>query len=115
MLPNIRCREEGMPNARCALVCSVVTAVFASSTAFAQAYPNRPIRIITANVGGSLDIVARLIAQDLPDKLGQPIVVENRTSIVLGETGAKATPDGYSLIMAASSFWILPLMQKVPY
>ena len=94
---------------------SVVLMVLDASVVSGQDFPSRPIRIVTAAAGGGLDLVAHVVAQGLPENLRQHVVVDNRTALVLGEVGAKATPDGYSLIMAASSFWILPLMQKVPY
>ena len=72
----------------------------------AQAYPSRPVRIIVATAaGGTTDLAARLIAQWLTDKLGQPFTVENRTggSNNIGtEAAVRATPDGTTLFMANS-------------
>ena len=70
----------------------------------AQAYPTRPVRIIVGfAAGGPSDIVARLIGQWLSERLGQPIVVENRTGAA-GNIGTelvvRAPPDGYTLLMA---------------
>ena len=50
----------------------------AAAPAIAQDFPARPVRIVTAAVGGSADLVARLIAQGLPPGLGQQVIVENR-------------------------------------
>jgi tripartite-type tricarboxylate transporter receptor subunit TctC len=76
------------------------------STALAQTYPARTVRIIVATAaGGTTDLAARLIAQSLSDKLGQAFVVENRTggSNNIGtEAAAHAPPDGYTLFMANS-------------
>jgi len=76
------------------------------STALAQTYPSRTVRIIVATAaGGTTDLAARLIAQWLSDKLGQAFVVENRTggSNNIGtEAAAHAPPDGYTLFMANS-------------
>ena len=68
----------------------------------AQTYPSRPIRLILGfAAGGSADIVARLIAQFVSDRIGQPVIVENRTgasSNLAGEAVARSAPDGYTLL-----------------
>ena len=68
----------------------------------AQNYPSRPIRLILGfAAGGSADIVARLIAQFVSDRIGQPVIVENRTgasSNLAGEAVARSAPDGYTLL-----------------
>ena len=73
----------------------------------AQSWPNRPIRMLLGfAAGGSADIAARLIAQWLSDRLGQPVVIENRTgaaSNIAAEAVARATPDGYTLFFATSA------------
>jgi len=72
----------------------------------AQAYPNRPIRLILGfAAGGSADIVARLIAQHVADTIGQPVIVENRTgasSNLAGEAVARSAPDGYTLFLVTT-------------
>jgi tripartite-type tricarboxylate transporter receptor subunit TctC len=82
--------------------------LMASSAAFAQGYPNRPVHIIVAFApGGPVDVVARVIATKLPEFLGQPVVVENRPSST-GNLGtqvvARATPDGYTILANSSAF-----------
>lgn len=81
-------------------------AMLFATAAFAQ-YPTRSIRIlVTIPPGGAPDIAARLVAQKLTESLGHPVVVENRTGAngnVAGEVVAKATPDGYTLLLAADS------------
>jgi len=78
-----------------------------SRVAWAQTYPTRPIRLIlTTAAGGSPDIIARLIGQWLSERLGQPIVVENRTgagSNIGTEIALRAPPDGYTLLLAISA------------
>jgi tripartite-type tricarboxylate transporter receptor subunit TctC len=82
----------------------------------AQAYPRRPVRlIVTVPAGGSPDIVGRLMAQWLSEKLGQPFVVENRpgASTNIGtELALKAAPDGGTLLLAMSSNAINPALYR---
>lgn len=87
------------------------------SAALAQTYPAKPIRILTQSVGGNPDFASRLIAQGIAPALGQPVVVENRPSVVvLGETVMRAPPDGYTLLLTAGTLWLTPLLQRdVPY
>jgi tripartite-type tricarboxylate transporter receptor subunit TctC len=75
--------------------------------ASALEYPSRPVRLIAAfPAGGTSDIIARLIGQRLSDRLGQPVVVENRPGAAgnIGtEAVVRAAPDGYTLLLASSS------------
>jgi tripartite-type tricarboxylate transporter receptor subunit TctC len=95
----------------------------ASSAARAQTYPDHPITmIVTAASGGVTDIVARAFGQELSKDWGQPVVVENRggAAHILGaQAVAKATPDGYTLMVAeAGTFTINPTIYpkgKLPY
>ena len=80
-----------------------------------QNYPGKPIRIITGSVGGGSDTTARHIAQEIAVPLGQPVIVENRASIVATETVARGAPDGYILLVGGASVWHTPLMQKMNY
>ncbi len=82
----------------------------------AQVYPNKPIRVITAGIGGGNDVSARLIAQGLSAGLGQLAIVDNRASgIVTAEAVAKAAPDGYTVLVYGSTIWITPLLLSTPY
>jgi tripartite-type tricarboxylate transporter receptor subunit TctC len=78
-----------------------------SSRARAQAYPTRPVRIIVGfPAGGPTDIVARVIAQRLSERLGQEFLVENRpgaASNIGTEAALRAPPDGYTLLQVTSS------------
>ena len=80
---------------------------FAPHVARAQAYPTRPVRlIVTLSPGGAPDIIARLIGQWLSERLGQPIIVDNRpggNGNIGTEVVVRAPPDGYTLLMAISS------------
>jgi len=87
-----------------------IVALFAPSfVARAQAYPNKPVRVIVAfAAGGFADSVARQIGQKLSDRLGQPFVIDNRGGAggnIAARTAADANPDGYTLLVhtAASS------------
>jgi tripartite-type tricarboxylate transporter receptor subunit TctC len=88
--------------------------------AAAQAYPNRPVRIISPfAAGGSNDVVARVVGPRLTASLGQPFIVDNRPGAggALGtEQGARATPDGYTLTMVTNAtLAIVPALRQVPY
>src|SRR5213079_3058038 len=74
--------------------------------ALAQTFPMRSVHLIVGYTpGGGNDLIARIVAAKLQDKLGQTVIVENRPgaqSIVAAELVAKAPPDGYTLLVAAS-------------
>src|SRR5260370_1436396 len=78
-----------------------------ATAAIAQPYPTRPVKLLLSfPPGGASDIVARLIAQPLAARLGQPVVVENRPGSngnLAGELAARATPDGSTLLLGPSS------------
>jgi tripartite-type tricarboxylate transporter receptor subunit TctC len=86
-----------------------------TSTGSGQAFPNRPIRIVTSLPGGGSDFTARLIAQGISGPLGQPVIVENRPSNLTGDFAMKALPDGYTLLVEGNSFWYTPLIQPQRY
>ena len=91
-----------------------------SRIARAQAYPSRPVRIIVGfAAGGPADVIARLIGQSLSERLGQPIIVENRPGAAgnIGtEIGVRAPPDGYTLLMALSVNAInAAVYEKLPF
>lgn len=77
----------------------------------AQPYPARPIRVIaTQSAGSSLDTIARIVTPKLSEMLGQQLVIDNRGGAAgtIGlEIGARATPDGYTIIVGASSAMIV--------
>ncbi len=98
-----------------ALVFSICVTILASGVVIGQEYPNKPIRIVTSPVGGGQDFAARLVAQGVSGPLGQQVIVENRPSNLLGEIVAKAASDGYTLLLAGTSFMIDPLLKKASY
>jgi tripartite-type tricarboxylate transporter receptor subunit TctC len=83
--------------------------------AHGQAYPHKPIRLVTSEPGGGSDFAARLIAQGLTTVIGQRVVVDNR-GFVAGDIVARAAPDGYTLILYGSPLWLAPFLRKnVPF
>ncbi|HKU71490.1 MAG TPA: tripartite tricarboxylate transporter substrate binding protein [Burkholderiales bacterium] len=77
----------------------------ASAAAGAQPFPVKPVRIVTQVPGGSLDLTARMIAPKLSERLGQPVIVDNRGGIISMELVARAPADGYTLLVASGSLW----------
>jgi tripartite-type tricarboxylate transporter receptor subunit TctC len=100
--------------------CFALLAALLAAPGSAADFPDRPIRLIMPfSPGGPTDMVARVLAQHAGQRLGQPIVVENRAGAngIIG-TGAVATaaPDGYTLLLAPTSHTINPsLYKKLPY
>jgi tripartite-type tricarboxylate transporter receptor subunit TctC len=89
--------------------------------AVAQAYPTKPVRLMVPfPPGGSTDIVARVVSQRLGERLGQPIVIENRGGaggMIGTEAAAKAAPDGYTLTVGSTSTHVVApsVYQKLDY
>ena len=87
-----------------------------AGAAHGQDYPAKPIRIVTAPAGGGGDMLSRQIAQGVSGNLGQPVVIDNRPNGVAGPNiVTKSLPDGYTLLVIGSTFWLEPLLQKIPY
>jgi tripartite-type tricarboxylate transporter receptor subunit TctC len=84
----------------------------------AETYPARPVRLIVGAIAGSApDVIARLIAQRLSERLGQPFVVENReggNGTLGGEVVARSAPDGYTLLLISASYTIDPSVIDAP-
>lgn len=105
------------------IVAAAGAGIFLSATAaLAQSeYPNRPIKLIVGFApGGSTDIVARIVAQKLGERLGQTIVVENRAGAggtIGADAAAKAPPDGYTLTLGTTSTHAIAagVYSKLPY
>jgi tripartite-type tricarboxylate transporter receptor subunit TctC len=101
---------------------STILALCATTSAQAQSanWPSRPINlVVTYAPGGGADLMARLLAPKLAEALGQSVVVENKSG-ASGQIGAaavaKAAPDGYTIMLDASSFAVNPsLYSKLPY
>jgi tripartite-type tricarboxylate transporter receptor subunit TctC len=110
-----------MRTLRAIALCAVAfTFTLGAAQAIAQAYPNKPIRLVVAfPPGGTSDFVGRVIADKMSQFLGQPIVVENKpgaTGLIGTQSVAQAAPDGYTLLLAPSDFTLAPGLQaKPPY
>lgn len=99
----------------------VCAALSFAAPAGAQTWPTRPIRLVVGySAGGGNDLIARIVGAKLQERLGQPMVVDNKpgaASIVAAELVAKAQPDGYTLLVAPSGpMTINPAVYaKLPY
>ena len=103
-----------------AIGCACALLAFAAFAAFAQDYPNKPIRFIVPQPpGGTSDIVARAFAQKLAENVHQQVVVDNRAgaSGTIGtDLAAKSTPDGYTIVLAYTTHTTTPgIYGKLPY
>jgi tripartite-type tricarboxylate transporter receptor subunit TctC len=103
----------------CGAMALALTAAPPAGDAMAQAYPERPIRIVaTSTPGAGPDVISRLLADRLSQVLGQPIVVDNRPGAA-GTIGAdmvsRATPDGYTLMIMTAQHVIASTMYDLKY
>ena len=98
---------------------ALVLSLLAATVVQAQGtYPNRPIRIIVAvTPGGTSDLIARGIAKEMSDDLGQSVIIENRpsaSSLVGTQLAARAASDGYTLLHMANTFAVVPSLLANP-
>jgi tripartite-type tricarboxylate transporter receptor subunit TctC len=99
---------------------ALVIALSAATAAAAQPWPTKPIRLIVSYApGGGTDIAARIVARRLSEQLGQQVIVDNRPGAngsIGNELAARATADGYTLLMAVSADAInAGLYPKLPF
>src|SRR5437879_13365670 len=95
-------------------------AMLSASGALAQAYPSQPIKVVVpVTPGTGMDIIARAVGPRLSERLGQPIVVENKPGAsgnIGAEMVAKASPDGHTVMITANTMLIAAsLYRNVPY
>ncbi|MDO8279589.1 MAG: tripartite tricarboxylate transporter substrate binding protein, partial [Burkholderiaceae bacterium] len=106
-----------------ALLCLATCAlsILTATSACAQAWPQRPIRVLLPNAAGSTtDVLARIIGRELAPRLGQPVLIEPRpgaNGVVAVDEASKAAPDGYTLVIGSNgTYGILPgAGVKLPY
>jgi tripartite-type tricarboxylate transporter receptor subunit TctC len=99
---------------------ALLTIALPTSAAMAQQWPERPIRfLMSAPAGSSIDVLGRAIADKLKDRLGQPVVVENKPAAggtVATAEVAHSPPDGYTMVLAFNGpLSFAPFLQKLPY
>ena len=98
---------------------SVMSMLLVGSTFGQQAYPSKPIRMISPYAaGGSTSVAARLIGQQLTERWGQSMILDNRpggNGFIGGEALVKAAPDGYTLMVITSTYIMTPLLITAPY
>ena len=110
-----------MPSRLAAFASALLALAAATTTAPAQDFPNRPIRMVIAfPAGGPTDFVGRLVADKVKDILGQPIIIENKpgaNGAIGADNVAKAAPDGYTLFLTTvGAVAITPHMRTdLPY
>jgi tripartite-type tricarboxylate transporter receptor subunit TctC len=100
--------------------CAVLALAVASTSAAAQGYPTKPVRIVVPfGPGGVADISARAVAQKMGESMGQQVIVENKPSaggILASEMVAKAEPDGYTLLFITNGNSVSEsLFKSLPY
>ena len=98
----------------------VAVACLVAGTASAQQFPSKPVRFIVAfSPGGIADTIARVVGQKMSERIGQPVVVENRSGAsgnIGTEQAARAKPDGYTLLIHTIPFVAnASLYERMPY
>lgn len=103
-------------NLSASLSLTAVAVLLATGTAWSQAYPNKPIRVVLPfGAGGATDVVVRIVANKLPELLNQQVLIDNRTGaggLIGTEIVATASPDGYTLLATGSPHVIFPHVHK---
>jgi tripartite-type tricarboxylate transporter receptor subunit TctC len=110
-----------LPTRRSVLAAPLAAAVLGRPAAAQGAWPDRPLRIVVGYPpGGSLDVLSRLLGEQLAQRLGQPVVVENRPGAggnIGADAVAKAAPDGYTIATAGVGIWAINqfLYSRMPF
>ena len=88
----------------------VASLLLAAGGAVAQSYPSKVVRLVSPEVGGGGDLLARLVAQGLTAAFGQQVIVDNR-GLLGAEIVAKAPADGYTVLVYSNVIWLLPFLR----
>lgn len=104
----------------CRRLCAAALASFVVTAAVADSYPSRPVTVVVPySVGGTTDIVARLVGTQIGNNLGAPLVIDNKAGgagAIGWGTVARAAPDGYTLLTTEMSMTVAPaLQQSLPF
>jgi tripartite-type tricarboxylate transporter receptor subunit TctC len=108
----------------CRRICLAIAALavaFSPVVGFAQAWPSKPLKLIVPfTAGGSTDTVARIVAEKLSTRLGQPVIVDNRAGAggaIGSDVAAKSPPDGYTMLVGTSSTMAIAphVYSKLPF
>lgn len=98
---------------------ALVPMLVTSGNAAGQAFPTRPVRIVTTQPGSGFDLASRVIAEGLSARLGQQAIVDNRGGaggVIAGEIVARAAPDGHTLLSYGPAIWLIQFIRKgVPF
>jgi tripartite-type tricarboxylate transporter receptor subunit TctC len=89
----------------------IALSLVAADAALAQQYPTKPIRMVTAAIGGGADFSARLVALGLTANFNRQVIVDNRGFTAI-EIASAAPPDGYTLLGYGSPLWLAPLTEE---
>jgi tripartite-type tricarboxylate transporter receptor subunit TctC len=103
-------------NMKIAAILALLTFTVTGAAA-ADSWPAKPLRMLTAELGGGSDLSARLIATGLSGTIGQQVIVDNRVGgVIIADIAAKSAPDGYTLFTYSSTLWLIPFMRReTPY
>src|SRR5258705_7493741 len=107
-----------MKTTTCATAAIIFAVISAGALGQASNYPNHVVKfIVPVAAGGTVDIVARTLAQRMAESLGQQVIVENRpsaSSLVGTQVVAKSPPDGYTLLATSTTFLSAPAVVREP-
>jgi tripartite-type tricarboxylate transporter receptor subunit TctC len=117
--PEMRSKEALVPTRREMLACTAALLASASSSTWAQAWPAKPVKLIVPYApGGTIDIIARRLSEELARAFGQAVVVENHAGaggVVGTEYVLKQPADGYTILLTTVSHTLTPSLQKLSF